>query len=45
VRVTTAIANSGYQLPDRKYVVSLAPADVRKSGASFDLAIAGLYAP
>ena len=40
VRVTTAIANSGYQLPDRKYVVNLAPADVRKSGASFDLAIA-----
>lgn len=40
VRVTTAIGNSGYQLPDRKYVVNLAPADVRKSGASFDLAIA-----
>jgi magnesium chelatase family protein len=40
VRVTTAISNSGYPLPDRKYVVNLAPADVRKSGASFDLAIA-----
>jgi magnesium chelatase family protein len=40
VRVTTAIGNCGYQLPDRKYVVRLAPADVRKSGASFDLAIA-----
>jgi magnesium chelatase family protein len=40
VRVTTAIGNCGYQLPDRKYVVNLAPADVRKSGASFDLAIA-----
>lgn len=40
VRVTTALCNSGYQLPDRKYVVNLAPADVRKSGASFDLAIA-----
>jgi magnesium chelatase family protein len=40
VRVTTALGNSGYQLPDRKYVVNLAPADVRKSGASFDLAIA-----
>ena len=40
VRVTTAIGNCGYQLPDRKYVVNLAPADVRKSGASFDLAMA-----
>jgi magnesium chelatase family protein len=40
VRVMAALANSGMQLPDRHYVVNLAPADLRKAGASFDLAIA-----
>jgi magnesium chelatase family protein len=39
-RVMAAITNSGLQLPDRHFVVNLAPADLRKSGASFDLAIA-----
>jgi magnesium chelatase family protein len=40
VRVVAALSNCGYQLPDRKFIVNLAPADIRKSGASFDLAIA-----
>jgi magnesium chelatase family protein len=40
VRVVAALSNCGYQLPDRKFIVNLAPADLRKSGASFDLAIA-----
>jgi magnesium chelatase family protein len=40
VRVRAAIANSAYTLPERAFVVNLAPADVRKSGSSFDLAIA-----
>jgi magnesium chelatase family protein len=40
VRVLAALQNSGLQLPDRHFIVNLAPADVRKSGASFDLAIA-----
>jgi magnesium chelatase family protein len=40
VRVMAALSNSGYQLPDRHFIVNLAPADLRKSGASFDLAIA-----
>jgi magnesium chelatase family protein len=40
VRVMAAISNSGFQLPDRHFIVNLAPADLRKSGASFDLAIA-----
>lgn len=40
VRVKAAIDNSGYALPDRRFVVNLAPADLRKSGSSFDLAIA-----
>jgi magnesium chelatase family protein len=39
-RVMAAISNSGFQLPDRHYIINLAPADLRKSGASFDLAIA-----
>jgi len=40
VRVTAALANSHYTLPERHFIVNLAPADLRKSGASFDLAIA-----
>jgi len=39
-RVRTAIRNSGIQLPAKKMVVNLAPATVRKKGASFDLPIA-----
>lgn len=39
-RVRTAIRNSGIQMPARKMVVNLAPATVRKKGASFDLPIA-----
>jgi magnesium chelatase family protein len=52
VRVLAALRNSGFELPERRFVVNLAPADLRKSGASFDLAIAiallaqcGLCAP
>jgi len=44
-RVGAAIRNSGYGLPNRKTIVSLAPADLRKVGAHYDLAIAaGLLA-
>lgn len=39
-RVLTAIRNSGYQLPQKKITVNLAPAGLRKEGAAFDLAIA-----
>ena len=39
-RVRAAIRNSGIILPGRKIVVNLSPADVRKSGTSFDLPIA-----
>ena len=39
-RVLTAIRNSGYQLPQKKITVNLAPGDQRKEGAAFDLAIA-----
>src|SRR6202171_1053165 len=39
-RVLTALRNSGYQLPQKKITVNLAPGDLRKEGAAFDLPIA-----
>jgi magnesium chelatase family protein len=39
-RVRTAIRNSGFPFPGSRVTVSLAPADVRKVGAAFDLPIA-----
>jgi magnesium chelatase family protein len=39
-RVRTAIRNSGFPFPIERVTVSLAPADVRKVGAAFDLPIA-----
>ena len=44
-RVRSAIQHSGFPFPERRITVNLAPADVRKSGASYDLPIAlGLLA-
>ncbi|MEM9070901.1 MAG: YifB family Mg chelatase-like AAA ATPase [Myxococcota bacterium] len=40
VRVKSAIGAQGYEVPKRNVVVNLAPGDLRKSGTSFDLAIA-----
>jgi magnesium chelatase family protein len=39
-RVRSALRNSGFNYPDRRITVNLAPADVRKAGPGFDLAIA-----
>jgi magnesium chelatase family protein len=39
-RVRVALKNSGYTFPADRIVVNLAPATVRKTGASFDLPIA-----
>ena len=39
-RVRTAIRNAGYDCPNARITVNLAPADLRKEGASFDLPIA-----
>ncbi|WP_163336697.1 YifB family Mg chelatase-like AAA ATPase [Desulfopila sp. IMCC35008] len=36
-RVKAAISNCGYEFPNKKITVNLAPADVRKEGAGFDL--------
>ena len=45
-RMSAAIKNSGYASPkqkNQKVVISLAPADIRKEGPSFDLAMAISY--
>ena len=38
-RVRAAIRNLGYRFPERRITVNLAPADVKKEGAAFDLPI------
>lgn len=38
-RVRSALRNSGFSFPQRKITVNLAPADLRKEGAAFDLPI------
>ena len=39
-RVKSAIKNSGFDWPGERITVSLAPSDIKKEGACFDLAIA-----
>lgn len=39
-RVRAAIKNTGLELPSRRITVNLAPADVKKEGAAYDLPIA-----
>ncbi len=39
-RVRAALRNSGYDFPVMRITVNLAPADLRKDGSAFDLAIA-----
>jgi magnesium chelatase family protein len=39
-RVRSAIRNSGFEFPAHRVTINLAPADIRKAGASFDLPIA-----
>ena len=39
-RVRAAIRNSGFDFPSHRITVNLAPADLRKAGAAFDLPIA-----
>jgi magnesium chelatase family protein len=39
-RVKSAITNSGYEFPRTQAIVNLAPADIKKEGPAFDLAIA-----
>ncbi|MBQ4482069.1 MAG: YifB family Mg chelatase-like AAA ATPase [Lachnospiraceae bacterium] len=39
-RVKTALKNSGIVLPPKRITVNLSPADIKKSGTSYDLAVA-----
>jgi len=39
-RVSAAIRNAGFQFPSKVITVNLAPADIRKTGAAFDLPMA-----
>lgn len=37
MRIRTAVKNSGFSLPPKRYLVNLAPSGFRKSGTGFDL--------
>jgi magnesium chelatase family protein len=39
-RVKAAVKNCGYEFPSRRITVNLAPADIKKEGAAFDLPMA-----
>ena len=39
-RIRSAIKNSGFQFPQKRITVNLAPANIKKEGAGFDLPIA-----
>ncbi|MBL1218751.1 MAG: ATP-binding protein [Planctomycetes bacterium] len=39
-RVRSAVSNCGYEFPDARLLVNLAPADVRKEGPIYDLPVA-----
>lgn len=39
-RIESAIQSAGFRMPRQKIVVNLAPADIRKEGSAYDLAIA-----
>ncbi len=43
-RAIIALKNNGFELPPKKITINIQPADVRKNGTSFDLAIlAGIF--
>lgn len=39
-RISAALKNNGYKLPGKKIIINMAPADIRKEGAAYDLTIA-----
>ncbi len=39
-RITAALQNVNYRLPGKKYIINMAPADLRKEGSAYDLPIA-----
>ena len=39
-RISAALKNNGYKLPGKKITINMAPADLRKEGAAYDLSLA-----
>ncbi|CAL2104058.1 Competence protein ComM [Tenacibaculum sp. 190130A14a] len=39
-RISAALSNNGFKLPGKKIIINMAPADIRKEGASYDLPLA-----
>ena len=39
-RIAAALKNNGYHLPVKKITINMAPADLRKEGAAYDLTLA-----
>ncbi len=39
-RISAALANNNYKLPGKKIIINMAPADIRKEGAAYDLTLA-----
>ncbi|OPJ55642.1 YifB family Mg chelatase-like AAA ATPase [Alkalithermobacter paradoxus] len=39
-RIKSAIQNSGYEFPNKRIVINLSPADIKKEGSHFDLSMA-----
>lgn len=39
-RIEAALKNSGYRLPGKKFIINMAPADIRKEGSAYDLPLA-----
>ena len=39
-RISAALNNNSYKLPGKKIIINMAPADIRKEGASYDLTLA-----
>jgi len=39
-RISAALSNNNFKLPGKKIIINMAPADIRKEGASYDLTLA-----
>ena len=39
-RISAALKNSGFKIPGKKITINMAPADLRKEGAAYDLSLA-----
>ncbi|MFM7023532.1 MAG: YifB family Mg chelatase-like AAA ATPase [Flavobacteriales bacterium] len=40
MRIESALKHNGYRMPGKKIIVNMAPADIKKQGSAYDLAIA-----